>query len=61
MIDDQDRFQWVNVSSGTSSPDGPGKNPESCKMVVVVVVVVVVAVVVAVAVAVIVIQYNTIL
>ena len=53
MIDDQDRFQWVNVSSGTSSPDGPGKNPESCKMVVVVVAV-------AVAVAVIVIQYNTI-
>ena len=36
MIDDHDRCEWVNVSSGTGSP---GQNPESHKMVVVIVVV----------------------
>jgi len=40
MIDDRDRCEWVNVSSGTGNPGCPGQNPESCKMVVVVVVVV---------------------
>jgi len=34
MIDDHDRCEWVNVSSGTSSPGLPGQNPESCKTVV---------------------------
>jgi len=42
MIDDRDRCEWVNVSSGTGSPVCPGQNSESRKMVVVVVVVVVV-------------------
>jgi len=31
MIDDQGRYEWVNVSSGTGSPGSPGPNPESCK------------------------------
>jgi len=38
MIDDPDRCEWVNVSSGTGSPGFSGQSPESCKMVVVVVV-----------------------
>ena len=37
MIDDHDRCQWVNVSSGTrlpAHPGCPGQNPDSRKMVV---------------------------
>ena len=37
IIDDCDRCEWVNVSSGTSSPGCPGQNPESRKTVLVVV------------------------
>jgi len=33
MIDDHDRGEWVNVSSGTGSPGCPGQNPESHKTV----------------------------
>jgi len=29
MIDDHDRCEWVNVSSGTCSPGCHGQNPES--------------------------------
>jgi len=38
MIDDQDRCEWVNVSSGTGSLGWgcPRRSPESHKMVVVV-------------------------
>jgi len=35
MIDDNDRCDWVNVSSGTCSPGLSGKNPQSRKMVIV--------------------------
>jgi len=38
MIDDHNRCEWVNVSSGISSHGCPGQNPESRKMVVVVVI-----------------------
>jgi len=31
MIDDHDRCEWVNVSSGTGSPRLSRTNPESCK------------------------------
>jgi len=34
MIDDHNRCEWVNVSSGSSSPGLPGQNPWSRKMVV---------------------------
>ena len=34
MFDDQDRCEWVNVSSGAGSPGCPRQNPESRKMVV---------------------------
>jgi len=36
MIDNHDRCEWVNVSSGTGSPDCLRQSPESRKMVVVV-------------------------
>jgi len=36
MIDDHDRCELVNVSSGTGSPGCPEQSPESRKMVVVV-------------------------
>jgi len=35
MIDDHDRCQWVNVSSGTAHPGCAGQIPESHKMAVV--------------------------
>jgi len=38
MIDDQDRCEWVNVSSGVAHLGSPGQNPKSRKTVVVVVV-----------------------
>jgi len=38
MIDDHDRCEWVNVSSGSGSPGCPVQNPDSCKTVVVAVV-----------------------
>ena len=31
LTDDQDRCEWVNVSSGTGSPGSPGQNPERRK------------------------------
>ena len=34
MIDDHDRCEWVNVSSGTVSPGLSGQNPNSHRMVV---------------------------
>jgi len=34
MIDDHNRCEWVNVSSGTGSPGLTGQNPKSHKMVV---------------------------
>ena len=34
MIDDHDRSEWVNVSSGSGSPGLPRQNQESRKMVV---------------------------
>jgi len=36
MINDHNRCEWVNVSSGNSSPSCPRQNPESRKMIVVV-------------------------
>jgi len=39
MIDDHDRWEWVNVSSGTAHVGCPGQSPDSHIMVVVVVVV----------------------
>ena len=33
IIDDHDRCQWVNFSSGTGSTGCPGQNPESRKTV----------------------------
>jgi len=36
MIDDHDRCEWVNVSSGMAHQGCPGQCPESHKMAVVV-------------------------
>jgi len=33
MIDDHDRCEWVNVSSGIGSPGFPGENSHSWKTV----------------------------
>ena len=37
MIDDHNRCEWLNVSSGTGSPSLSRQSPESHKMIVVVV------------------------
>jgi len=34
MIDDHNKCEWVNVSSGSGSPGFPGQNPKSRKTVV---------------------------
>jgi len=46
MIEDNDRCEWVNVSSGMAHPGCPGQSSESRKMLVVALVLVLVVVVV---------------